>query len=113
MALAQQFDVVDPHPRRAQPVLRNNVIPFSPRRVTLNVTLPLESEDQSRAQIKMLFRSPIGVYVVASEIVRREVRVQFEIAPEDVDFTMHTLIVTLPQATIGPVERRGVFGKAH
>ncbi|MGF6290687.1 hypothetical protein QFZ98_002520 [Paraburkholderia youngii] len=33
-------------------------------------------------------------------------RVQLDIAREDLDFTLHTLLTTLPAATIGALKRR-------
>jgi hypothetical protein len=112
MALAQQFDDFVANPSRAQPVLHNNVIPF-PKRVTLTVTLPRESDDSSGEQLRLLLRSPVGIYVMGTEIVRNEIRVQLDIAPEDLPFTLHTLIAALPKATIGPVERRGATAKVR
>jgi hypothetical protein len=38
--------------------------------------------------------------------VRGAIRVLLDIAPEDIDFTMHTLIATLSDATIGQLRRR-------
>ncbi|MEA3118108.1 MAG: hypothetical protein QOI13_1378, partial [Paraburkholderia sp.] len=71
------------------------------------------SEDESRTQIKALFHSPVGVYVAGMKTLRDTVVVHFDIAPEDLDFTMHTVIATLPKAMIGPVERRRVINNAH
>ncbi|WP_347814192.1 hypothetical protein [Paraburkholderia sp. BL10I2N1] len=77
------------------------------------MTLLRESEDQSRAQLRALLHSPLGVYVASTEIVRDEVRVQFDVALDDLGFTMHALIATLPQATIGPVKRRNAIKEAR
>jgi|SRR5579863_2797106 len=93
----------------AQSVSRNNVIPFpSSERVLLPVSLDYASPEQSRAQIRALLHCPIGVYVAGIEAVRGDVRVIFDIAAEDFDFTLHTLIATLPQAAIGRLSRRVV-----
>jgi hypothetical protein len=113
MAYAQTLIVHDAIVRHAQPVPRNNVISLPLRRVLLQVTLPRESEDESRTQLKALFHSPVGVYVAGTKAVHDKIVVQFDIAPEDLDFTMHTVIVTLPEAMIGPVERRRVTNNAH
>jgi hypothetical protein len=97
-----------------QPVQRgNNVIPFPLSRVLLPVTLSRESETEARSQLKSLLHSPLGVYVVSTELVRDGVRVLFSIAPEDLDFTMHTLIASVPQALIGSVKRIGSLKEAH
>ena len=113
MALTQPLQVFDAGPHRARPISRDNIIPFRSPRVLLPVTLLRESEDQSRAQLRALLHSPLGVYVVSTEVVRDEVHVQFDIARDDLDFTMHTLIATLPQAMIGPVKRRSTVMEAR
>lgn len=53
------------------------------------------------------------MYVVSTEAVREEVRVQLDIALDDLDFTMHTLISTLPAALIGPLKRRQAVAKVR
>jgi hypothetical protein len=37
--------------------------------------------------------------------LRNTTCVQFNIAPEDLDFTLHTLIGTISEATIGKISR--------
>jgi hypothetical protein len=106
MALPLSLQVFDAGPQRAQPVSRHNVIPFPSSRVQLPVTLLGVSADDARVQLKTLLHSPLGVYVVSAEVVRDHVHLNLDIAPDDLDFTMHTLITTLPYATIGPVKRR-------
>lgn len=96
-----------------QPVKRPTVVPFAAPRVLLPVTLPRETAGRCREQLKLLLHSPLGVYVAATEITRFGVRVQLNIAPEDMDFAMHTLIATLPAATIGRVTRRNVLPRAR
>ena len=97
----------------AQSASRNNVIPFpSSQRVLLPVSLNFASPEQSRAQIRALLHCPLGVYVAGIEAIRGDVRVTFDIAAEDFGFTLHTLIATLPQATIGRVSRRTVKTQA-
>jgi hypothetical protein len=125
MALSQPSEVPDsvrPLSRASQSVQHlarqpaqrsNNVIPFPLSRVFLPVTLLGESEAQARTQLKSLLHSPLGVYVVSTEIVRDGVRVLFSIAPEDLDFTMHTLIASVPQALIGSLKRIGSSKEAH
>jgi hypothetical protein len=105
MALTQSLDKLSPQPVSAQ-VQRNNVIPFPSARALLLVTLP-------HAQLRALLRSPLGVYVVNTEAVRAEDHVQLDIAREDLDFTLHTLLATLPAATIGPLKRRVNCASAH
>jgi hypothetical protein len=100
--------------RLQQPIQRsNNVIPFPLSRVLLPVTLIRETESEARSQLKSLLHSPLGVYVVSTEVVRDGIRVYFSIAPEDLDFTMHTLIASVPQALIGSLKRIGSLKEAH
>jgi hypothetical protein len=125
MALSQPSEVPDSvrplsrasqsvqHPVRQSAQRSNNVIPFPLSRALLPVTLLGESEAQARAQLKSLLHSPLGVYVVSTEVVRDGVRVLFSIAPEDLDFTMHTLIASVPQALIGSLKRIGSSKEAH
>lgn len=95
-------------------IQRNNVIPFPATRALLLVTLPHPSNDLDGASsLRALLHSPLGVYVAGTHHVRNEVRVQLDIAIEDLDFTLHTLISTLPVASIGPLQRHGVIEKDH
>ncbi|CAD6549168.1 hypothetical protein [Paraburkholderia metrosideri] len=95
-------------------VQRSNVIPFPSTRALLQVTLPHPSNDLAgTSSLRALLHSPLGVYVVGTHQVRKEVRVQLDIATEDLDFTLHTLISTLPVASIGPLQRHGVVEKDH
>ncbi len=98
MALTQSLDKLSPQSASTQ-VQRSNVIPFPSARALLLVTLP-------HAQLRSLLHSPLGVYVLNTEAVREEDRVQLDIARQDLDFTLHTLLTTLPAATIGPLKRR-------
>jgi hypothetical protein len=106
MALTQSLQVYDAGPHRAQPVSRHNVIPFPSPRVQLPVTLLGDSEQDARTQLKALLHSPLGVYVISTEVVRDQARLNLDIAPDDLDFTMHALITTVPHAMIGPLKRR-------
>jgi hypothetical protein len=113
MALTQSIDSFATQPLNESPVQRNNVIPFPAGRVRLQVTLPHRSCELPGTQLRVLLHSPLGVYVVATEAVRQEIRVQLDIAFDDLDFTLHTLIATLPAATIGPLKRRSAAAKAR
>ncbi|HEY3598628.1 MAG TPA: hypothetical protein VGL08_14080 [Paraburkholderia sp.] len=113
MALTQSTEVPDSVRHIARPVSSNNVIPFPLSRVLLPVTLLRESEEEARAQLKSLLHSPLGVYVVKTEVVRDGVRVHFSIAPEDLTFMMHTLIASVPEALIGSLKRLGSIKEAH
>ena len=113
MAFAHPLNFHDAIPRHTQSIPRDTTIPFPLRHVLLQATVPRESEDKTRVQLRALFNSPVGAYVRGTKGVRDMVNVQFDIAPEDLDSTMHTLLVTLPQPMIGPVERRCVTINAH
>lgn len=92
----------------------NNVIPFPSTRALLQVTLPHPSNDlDGTSALRTLLHSPLGVYVAGTQIVRTDVRVQLDIAIEDLDFTLHTLISTLPVATIGPLHRNRIVEKSR
>jgi hypothetical protein len=100
MALTQTtIDPLATHSPKPLPVQPGNVIALRPARALMHVTLP-------PAQLRALLHSPLGVYVVGTDIVREEVLVQLDIATEDLDFTLHTLISTVPAALIGPLKRR-------
>ncbi|CAB3762691.1 hypothetical protein [Paraburkholderia humisilvae] len=113
MALSQPSEVPDSVRSSARPLQRNNVIPFPLSRAFLPVTLLRDSEDEARSQLKSLLHSPLGVYVVSTELVRDGVRVLFSIAPEDLDFTLHTLIGSVPHALIGSLKRTSPSKEAH
>ncbi|HXZ08150.1 MAG TPA: hypothetical protein VEI25_08840 [Paraburkholderia sp.] len=107
MAFAQSIKVADANAHRAaQPVSRSTVIPFPAQRILLPVTFARESDEKTREQLRALLHSPLGVYVTKTERVRNEERIHFDIALADLDFTLHTLIATLPEATIGRISRQ-------
>ncbi|WP_176061302.1 hypothetical protein [Paraburkholderia sp. BCC1876] len=114
MALTQTIDSFAPQPLNAPPApSRNNVFPFPSARVRLQVALPHLPHDLPGTQLRALLHSPLGVYVVSTEADRDEVRVQLNIARDDLDFTLHTLISTLPAALIGPVTRGSTTAKVR
>jgi hypothetical protein len=89
----------------AQP--RSNVIPLRARRVQLEVLLTGASPDAFRTHLATLFHSPLGVYISHSQRLRDKACVHFNIAPEDLDFTLHTLLGTMSEATVGKISRIG------
>lgn len=112
MALTQSIDSFATQPVNEPHVQRSNVIPFPAARVRLQITLPHRPYELPGTQLRALLHSPLGVYVVATQTVRHEIRVQLDIAPDDLDFTLHTLISTLPAAMIGPLKRRSAAANA-
>ncbi|CAD6507280.1 hypothetical protein ACFQ3P_00285 [Paraburkholderia sabiae] len=83
----------------------SNVIPLRARRVQLEVFLADTSPATRRTHLATLFHSPLGVYISHAQLLRNKTCVQFNIAPEDLDFTLHTLIGTISEATIGKISR--------
>ena len=96
-----RFDNVAPFVRP-----RAKVVPLRSPRAWLEVVLDANNEADARAHLAALLHSPLGVYVAQTAFVRGAMRVQLDIAPEDIDFTMHTLISSVPQATIGALRPR-------
>ncbi|WP_321869322.1 hypothetical protein [Burkholderia ubonensis] len=85
---------------------RRNVIPIRSPRLLLPVTLTARSDSVARARLAALLHSPLGVYVASAHAVRNTIHLQFDIAPEDLDFTLHALIAMEADAVIGPVAQR-------
>ena len=108
MAIAPSLRTADASPCAAQRVLRSTVIRFPAPRVLLPVTFVRESDEKTREQLRALLHSPLGVYVTRTERVNNEERIHFDIAPADLDFMLHTLIATLPEATIGRISRHAM-----
>lgn len=79
-------------------------------RAELDVCLMGRSQELPRANLATLLRSPLGVYVARTEVLRDAVLVHFDIAPEDLAFTLHTLYATLPAADLGPVQYHELEG---
>lgn len=96
-----RFEIAAPFERP-----RAKVVPLRAPRAWLEVTLSANTEEGARAHLAALLHSPLGVYVAQTAFVRGAMRVQLDIAPEDIDFTMHTLIASVPQATIGALRPR-------
>lgn len=106
------FDVAGRQLRTGE---RRSVMPFPlPRpRLQLPVTLTAGSAALAHARLAALLHSPLGVYIVGARAVRDVIHVQFDIAPEDLDFTLHMLIALQADAVIGPVARRLHVGSQH
>ncbi|AOI96121.1 hypothetical protein [Burkholderia sp. LA-2-3-30-S1-D2] len=87
---------------------RTTVVPLPPPRprLRLPVTLTADTGALAHARLAALLHSPLGVYVVSARTVRDVIHVEFDIAPENLDFTLHMLIAQQVDAVIGPVARR-------
>ncbi|WP_241014908.1 hypothetical protein [Burkholderia sp. Ac-20379] len=86
--------------RRAEPLARED----SPR-VLLPITLEGDAEYLC-AQRRVLLRSPLGVYVSHIDAHRERMAVWFDLAHADVSFAIHTLMSTVPNATLGGLRPR-------
>jgi hypothetical protein len=80
----------------------SNVLPLRSPRATVQIHLTGKTPD---LHLATLLHSPLGAYVTQTETLRDSVRVALDIAPEDFDFTLHTLMTTVPEATIRAVTR--------
>ncbi|WP_230960612.1 hypothetical protein [Burkholderia pseudomultivorans] len=96
------FDVAG---RRCRHGVRRPVAPSPFPRVLLPVTLSACSPRAAHDRLAALLGSPLGVYVAGARTVRNAIHLRFDIAPEDLDFTLHMLIAQLADALIGPVVR--------
>ncbi|CAG9231254.1 hypothetical protein [Paraburkholderia caribensis] len=83
----------------------SNVVPLRAQRVQLEIFVTGTSPDAFRHHLASLLHSPLGVYISHTQMLRDKVCVHFNIAPEDLDFTLHTLIATMSEATIGTITR--------
>ncbi|MDN7700349.1 hypothetical protein R0290_21925 [Burkholderia semiarida] len=108
MTFIHPFPALDVASRRLRAGAPDDVAPFPPPRprLQLPVTLTADSAEAAHARLAGLLHSPLGVYVVSARAVRNVIHVHVDIAPEDLDFTLHTLIAQQVDAVIGPVARR-------
>ncbi|PFH19555.1 hypothetical protein [Burkholderia sp. JKS000303] len=108
------FDVAGRQLRTGE---RRSVIPLPlvrrRPRLQLPVTLTAGSAALAHARLAALLHSPLGVHVVSARTVRDVIHVQFDIAAEDLDFTLRMLIALQADAVIGPVARRLHVGSQH
>ncbi|KVC69127.1 hypothetical protein [Burkholderia ubonensis] len=85
---------------------RHNVIPIRSPRLLLPVTLTASSDSVARARLAALLHSPLGVHVANAHAACNTIHLIFDIAPEDLDFTLHALIAMEADAVIGPIAQR-------
>ncbi|HHT8912020.1 TPA: hypothetical protein ACT5CG_007362, partial [Burkholderia cenocepacia] len=92
MTFIHPFPAFDVAGRRLRAGLSGHVVPFPPPRprLQLPVTLTAGSAAAAHARLAALLHSPLGVYVVSARAVRNVIHVHFDIAAEDLDFTLHT-----------------------
>ncbi|HGO6080995.1 hypothetical protein KDX27_25460 [Burkholderia cenocepacia] len=110
MTFIHPFPAFDVAGRRLRAGPSGDVVPFPPPRprprLQLPVTLTAGSAAAAHARLAALLHSPLGVYVVSARAVRNVIHVHFDIAAEDLDFTLHALIAQQVDAVIGPIARR-------
>lgn len=58
---------------------------------------------------RALLRSPIGVYVSHIDAHRDRMAVWFDLARADLNFAIHTLLTTVPDATLGCLRKRAPY----
>ena len=92
----------------ALPRYRSNVVPLRSSRAQVEVFLTGTDSDVLRTHLATLLHSSLGVYVSRTNVLRDKICVHLNIAPDDLDFTLHTLITTLPEAMIGTLTRAHV-----
>jgi hypothetical protein len=82
--------------------IASKLFPLRSPRAIVQIHFTGKSQD---LHLAILLDSPLGIDVMQTETLRDSVRVALDIAPEDFNFTLHTLITTVPAATIGAVTR--------
>ncbi|MGA7812508.1 hypothetical protein [Caballeronia sp.] len=75
-------------------------------RVQLSAVVRSEQDEAARERIRRLFHSPLGVYVSHARRDHDDLRLVFDVAPEDLDFTVRTLHQVLPEAVVEGVRPR-------
>lgn len=75
-------------------------------RVHLSAVLCSKQDEAARERIRCLFHSPLGVYVSQASRDHNDLRLVFDVAVEDLDFTVRTLHQVLPEAVIEAVRPR-------
>jgi hypothetical protein len=91
----------------------NNVLAIPPQRVLLSATVHSEQDETSRDRIRRLFHSPLGVYVSHASRDRNELRLELDVAAEDIGFTLRTLQKVLPEAVIVEIRPRVFERRQH
>lgn len=81
-------------------------------RIILSATVKDVAGHASRDTIRRLFYSPLGVYVSQASREQDSLHLEFDVASEDLDFTIRTLQNVLPGATVEAIRPR-VFTHGH
>jgi hypothetical protein len=91
----------------------DNVLAFPSQRVLVSAAVYSEQDEASRERIRRLFHSPLGVYVSHASRDQSELRLEFDIATEDIEFTLRTLQKVLPEAVIEEIRPRVFERRQH
>jgi hypothetical protein len=83
------------------------------QRLQLSAVVQGISDEASRDRIKRLFQSPLGVYVSHASRDHEEIRLEFDVAAEDLEFTVRALRQVLPEAVIETVRPRIFSHRGH
>jgi hypothetical protein len=84
------------------------ILPFRAPRAWLDIALDGKTLAESRTLLAALLHSALGVYVTRTAERGDSIVVRLDIAPEDFDFTLHTLLGVVPQATVSALRARAV-----
>lgn len=91
-----------------------NTLPdIAAARVHVAAVVHSEQDDAARERIRRLFHSPLGVYVSQASRDHDELRLVFDVATEDLDFTVRTLRQVLPEAVIEGIRPRVFTHRTH
>jgi hypothetical protein len=86
---------------------------MSPERMLVSAAIRGEEDERSRERIRRLFFSPLGVYVSHASRARDELRLEIDVATEDLDFALRTLRQVFPEAVIEEIRPRVFERRQH
>ncbi|SAL42572.1 hypothetical protein [Caballeronia humi] len=95
------------------PNRHDNVPALPSQRVLVSAAVYSEQDEASRERIRRLFHSPLGVYVSHASRNQSELRLEFDVATEDIEFTLRTLKKVLPEAVIEEIRPRVFERREH
>ena len=70
-------------------------------------------DDAARERMRRLFHSPLGVYVSQATRDQDKLKLVFDVAVEDIEFTVRTLRQVLPDAEIESLRPRTFVHRKH
>jgi hypothetical protein len=91
----------------------DNVLAFPSQRVLISAAVHSEEDEASRERIRRLFHSPLGVYVSHASRDQNELHLEFDVATEDIEFTLRTLQQVLPEAVVEDIRPRVFERRQH